>query len=156
MWWKARAVCQVVFQSSPASGELVAKKCLRPCIGLLRQRWHPRAAAATREGVIGVVLVDRDQRIVSSAQRGCRPLANAPVSRGSCAVSCTAHDHVAQGLKRSEYRLRSAPRFDADVTRCLLMTRSGPIEPGRRVRLFVFDGCRSRISAINPRSYHQT
>ena len=47
-----------------------------------------------------------------------------PVSRGSCAVSCTAHDHVAQGLKRSEYRLQSAPRFDADATRCLLMTQS--------------------------------
>ena len=74
-----------------------------------------------------------------------------PVSRGSCAVSCTAHDHVAQGLKRSEYRLQSAPRFER-VTRCLLMTQSGPIEPGRRVRLFVFDGCRSRISAINPRT----
>ena len=48
----------------PDVSELVAKKRLRPCIGLLRQRWHPRAAAATREGVIGVVLVDRDQRIV--------------------------------------------------------------------------------------------
>ena len=49
---------------NPASGELVGKKRLRPFICLLRQRGHPRAAAAAREGVIGVVLVDRDQRIV--------------------------------------------------------------------------------------------
>ena len=39
---------------------------------------------------------------------------------------------------------------------CQLMTQSGPMELGRRVRLFVFDGCRSRNSVINPRSYHQT
>ena len=49
---------------NPASGELVGKKRLRPFICLLRQRGHPRAATAAREGVIGVVLVDRDQRIV--------------------------------------------------------------------------------------------
>ena len=49
---------------NPASGELVGKKGLRPFICLLRQCGHPRAAAAAREGVIGVVLVDRDQRIV--------------------------------------------------------------------------------------------
>ena len=45
-----------------ASSEFVAKKRFRPFICLLRQRGHPRAAAAAREGVIGVVLVDRDQR----------------------------------------------------------------------------------------------
>ena len=50
-------------RTGPASGEFVAKKRLRPFIGLLRQCGH-RAAAAAREGVIGVVLVDRDQRIV--------------------------------------------------------------------------------------------
>ena len=51
-------------RTGPASGELVAKKRLRPFVGLLRQRGHPRAAATAREGVIGVVLVDCDQRIV--------------------------------------------------------------------------------------------
>ena len=47
-----------------ASSEFFDKKRLGPCIGLLRQCWHPRAAAAARESVIGIVVVDRDQRIV--------------------------------------------------------------------------------------------
>ena len=55
-----------------------------------------------------------------------------PVSRGSCAVSCTAHDHVAQGLKRSEYRLlESAFSPRRHWTRLNTAARRSPVSAPR-------------------------